>query len=45
MVIVLLRDMRRSNAQYLVASVRKVKCTGLGYETRLRRLHTLDPSH
>jgi hypothetical protein len=29
--------------QYLASSVREVKCTRLGYKTRLSRLHTLDP--
>jgi hypothetical protein len=43
MVIVLLRGMRRPDPQYLTASVREAKCTHLGYETRLIRLHTLDP--
>jgi hypothetical protein len=29
--------------QYSAASVREVKCTRLGYRTRLSWLHTLDP--
>jgi hypothetical protein len=40
MVMVLLRGMRRPDPQYIAASVREVKCTHLGYGTRL---HTLDP--
>jgi hypothetical protein len=32
-----------SGPQYSAASVRKAKCTHLGYRTRLSRLHTLDP--
>jgi hypothetical protein len=43
MIMVLLRSMRRQDPQYLVVSVREAKCTHLGYETRLSRLHTLDP--
>jgi hypothetical protein len=43
MVMVLLRGMRRPDPYYLVASVREAKCTCLGYETRLSKLHTLDP--
>jgi hypothetical protein len=43
MVMVLLRGMRRTDPQYLAASVREVKCTRLRYGIRLSRLHTLDP--
>jgi hypothetical protein len=43
MVMVLLRGMCRPDPQYLAASVRDAKCTRLGYETRLSRLHTVDP--
>jgi hypothetical protein len=43
MVMVLLRGMRRPGPYYLVASVREAKCIRLGYETRLSKLHTLDP--
>jgi hypothetical protein len=43
MVMVLLRGMRRPDPQYIAASVRKVKCTHLGYGIRLSRLHTLNP--
>jgi hypothetical protein len=43
MVMVLLRGMCRSEPQYLAANIREAKCTRLGYETRLSRLHTLDP--
>jgi hypothetical protein len=43
MIMVLLRSMRPQDPQYLVVSVRGAKCTHLGYETRLSRLHTLDP--
>jgi hypothetical protein len=43
MVMFLLKDACRSDPQYLAASVRDVKCTRLGYRTRLSRLHTLDP--
>jgi hypothetical protein len=43
MVMVLLWGMRRPDPQYLATSVREVKCTRLGYGTRLSRLHTLDP--
>jgi hypothetical protein len=43
MVTVLLRGMCRPDPQYLTVSVREAKCTCLGYETRLIRLHTLDP--
>jgi hypothetical protein len=45
MVMVLLRGMRHPDPQYLAASAREAKCTHLGYETRLSRLHTLDPPH
>jgi hypothetical protein len=44
MVIGLLRGMRHLAPQYLAGSVREVECARLGYETRLSRLHTLDPS-
>jgi hypothetical protein len=44
MIMVLLRGMRRPDPQYLAISVREAKCTRLGYETRLSRLHTLEPS-
>jgi hypothetical protein len=37
---VLLRSIHRPDPQYLAVSVRKAKCTHLGYGTRL---HTLDP--
>jgi hypothetical protein len=40
---VLFRGMRRLDPQYLADSVKKAKCTRLGYVTRLSRLHTLDP--
>jgi hypothetical protein len=40
---VLLRGMHHPDSQYLAVSVREVKCTRLGYETRLSRLHSLEP--
>jgi hypothetical protein len=43
MVMVLLKGMCHSDPQYLAASVWETKCTQLGYETRLSRLHILDP--
>jgi hypothetical protein len=43
MVMALFRGMCRPDPQYSAASVREEKCTCLGYETRLSRLHTLDP--
>jgi hypothetical protein len=43
MVIILLKGMRRPDLHYLATSIREAKCTHLGYETRLSRLHTLDP--
>jgi hypothetical protein len=43
MVMVLLRGMHHPDPQYLTVSVREVKCTRLGYGTRLSRLHTPDP--
>jgi hypothetical protein len=39
----LFKGMCGPDPQYSAASVREVKCTRLGYETRLSRLHTLDP--
>jgi hypothetical protein len=33
----------RPHPQYLAVSIREAKCTCLGYEIRLSRLHTLDP--
>jgi hypothetical protein len=32
-----------SGPQYLATSIREAKCTCLGYETRLSRLHILEP--
>jgi hypothetical protein len=43
MVMDLLRVMRHLYPRYLASSVREVKCTHLGYGTRLSRLHTPDP--
>jgi hypothetical protein len=43
MVMALFRGMCRPDPQYSAANVREEKCTCLGYETRLSRLHTLDP--
>jgi hypothetical protein len=43
MVMDLLRVVRRSDPQYLADSFREAKCTRLGYESRLSKLHTLDP--
>jgi hypothetical protein len=43
MVMVLLRGMCHSDPQYLAVSVWETKYTQLGYETRLSRLHILDP--
>jgi hypothetical protein len=39
----LLKVVRHSDPQYFAGSVRESKCTRLGYEIRLSRLHTLDP--
>jgi hypothetical protein len=43
MVIDLLRVVRRLDPQYSADSFREAKCTRLEYETRLSRLHILDP--
>jgi hypothetical protein len=43
MVMALFRGLCRPDPQYSAANVREEKCTCLGYETRLSRLHTLDP--
>jgi hypothetical protein len=43
MVMALFRGIRCLDPQYSVVSVREAKYTRLGYRTRLRRLHTLDP--
>jgi hypothetical protein len=43
MVMDLLRVVHHPDLQYLAGSIREVKCTCLGYGTRLSRLHTLDP--
>jgi hypothetical protein len=43
MVVILFRGMHRLGHQYLAISVREVRCTRLGYGTRLSKLHTLDP--
>jgi hypothetical protein len=43
MVMALFRGMHRPDPQYSAVSVRETKYTRLGYETRLSRLHTLDP--
>jgi hypothetical protein len=40
---VLFRGMRHPDPQYLAVSVKEAKYTYLGYNTRLSRLHTLDP--
>jgi hypothetical protein len=45
MVMDLLRVVHHPDLQYLAGSIREVKCTCLGYGTRLSRLHTLDPPH
>jgi hypothetical protein len=42
MVMALFRDMCCPDPQYSVASIREAKCTHIGYEVRLSRLHTLD---
>jgi hypothetical protein len=42
MVMNLLRITHRPNPQYLAGSVREIKCTCLGYRTKLSSLHTLD---
>jgi hypothetical protein len=38
----LFRGMCHPDPQYLAVNVKEAKCTCLGYETRLIRLHTLD---
>jgi hypothetical protein len=38
-----LKVVRHPDPQYLADCVREVKCTRLGYRTKLNRLHTLDP--
>jgi hypothetical protein len=43
MVMDLLRVVCRLDPLYSTDSFRKAKCTRLGYETMLSRLHTLDP--
>jgi hypothetical protein len=43
MVMVLFGGMCYPDPPYTAASVREVRCTRLGYRTRLSRLHTLDP--
>jgi hypothetical protein len=44
MVMVLLGGICHPDPQYLAVNIREVKCTRLGYGTRLSRLHTLDAS-
>jgi hypothetical protein len=41
--VVLFGGMCCPDPPYTAASVREVRCTRLGYRTRLSRLHTLDP--
>jgi hypothetical protein len=43
MVMVLFGGMCCPDPPYTAANVREVRCTRLGYRTRLSRLHTLDP--
>jgi hypothetical protein len=43
MVMVLFGGMCCPDPHYIAVSIREVKCTCLGYGTRLSRLHTLDP--